>query len=179
MATGRATILGVLWLGVAILGGWWVSRAAATVDARAAEPRADSAAVAPEDQGFHKLLDEVHRRSVELDQRDRELTQRAAALESIERAVEEALGELESRDGSGGTAACKFRGGVARIYENMRPEEAAQILDQLDDETLRTIFARMEAKQIAAIVASMSRERAVAFTRTLAADPEPSAAVKR
>jgi flagellar motility protein MotE (MotC chaperone) len=164
MVTGRATILGALWLGVAILGGWWASRAAATVDARAAESRAESAAVAPEDQGFHKLLDEVHRHSVELDQRDRELTQRAAALESIER----------------GTAACKFRGGVARIYENMRPEEAAQILDQLDDETLRTIFARMEAKQIAAIVASMSRERAVAFTRTLAADPEPSAAaVKR
>jgi hypothetical protein len=52
----------------------------------------------------------------------------------------------------------------------MRPEEAAQILDQLDDETLRVVFARMEPKQIGSIVAAMSRERAVAFTKTLAGD---------
>ena len=62
--------------------------------------------------------------------------------------------------------------GVTRIYENMRPEEAAQILDQLDDETLRVVFARMEPKQIGSIVAAMSRERAVAFTKTLAGDGE-------
>jgi flagellar motility protein MotE (MotC chaperone) len=31
----------------------------------------------------------------------------------------------------------------------------------------------MDPKQIAAILATMSRERAVAFTKTLAADPEP------
>ncbi|MGH7893946.1 MAG: MotE family protein, partial [Candidatus Binatia bacterium] len=153
MRMKRATILGVLWLGVAILGGWWASRAAATVDARSAETRTNVAVpVSPEDESVRKLLDEVRRRSVELDQHERELTQRTAALESLEQTVAEALTELESRDGGGGTTSCKLRGGVARIYENMRPEEAAQILDQLDDPTLRTVFARMEAKQIAAIM---------------------------
>jgi flagellar motility protein MotE (MotC chaperone) len=61
----------------------------------------------------------------------------------------------------------------------MRPEEAAQILDQLDDETLRVVFGRMETKQVAAIMASMSRERAVAFTKTLAADPDAATAKAR
>jgi flagellar motility protein MotE (MotC chaperone) len=68
---------------------------------------------------------------------------------------------------------------VTRIYESMRPEEAAQILDQLDDETLRVVFAKMDPKQIASIMASMSRERAVAFTKTLATDPETARTAAR
>jgi flagellar motility protein MotE (MotC chaperone) len=172
MTTTRGIGLGALVLGASVLGGWWSSRAAAPETVH--QPATGGA----DDDRPHKLRDEVHRRSVELDQRDRALAERAAALESLEQAVDDALGDLESRGGTGARAAgpCKLRGGVARIYENMRPEEAAQILDQLDDETLRTVFARMEAKQIAAIVAAMSRERAVAFTKTLAADPEPAAA---
>jgi flagellar motility protein MotE (MotC chaperone) len=157
-------------LGVAILGGWWAARAAVTGTAFAETP----ASVAADDDGFRKLLEEVRRRTAELDQREREVTERAAALESLEEAVAESLGDLQAHGGGEGPGSCRLRGGVTRIYENMRPEEAAQILDQLDDETLRVVFARMDAKQIGAIMAAMSRERAVAFTKTLAADTEPS-----
>jgi len=94
------------------------------------------------------------------------------ALESLEEAVADSLSGNSTRAGVEGAGTCRLHGGVTRIYENMRPEEAAQILDQLDDETLRVVFARMEPKQIGAIVAAMSRERAVAFTKTLAADGE-------
>jgi len=52
----------------------------------------------------------------------------------------------------------------------MRAEQAAGILDRLDDETLRLVFAPMDVRRIGAILAEMSRERAVAFTRTLARD---------
>ena len=126
---------------------------------------------------FRKLLDEVRRRTAELDQREREVTERAAALESLEEAVTESLagGTVYAAADVVGDGSCRLRGGVTRIYENMRPEEAAQILDQLDDETLRVVFARMEPKQIGAIVAAMSRERAVAFTKTLATDGERTA----
>ena len=175
MRTIEAVTVRVLVLAVAILGGWWASRAAATPDV----PRAPAPIVASEDDGLRKLLDDVRRRSTELDQRERDVTQRAAALESLEQAVAESLADLESHDGSPATGSCRLRGGVTRIYESMRPEEAAQILDQLDDETLRVVFARMEAKQIAAIMASMSRERAVAFTKTLAADAEPARTANR
>jgi len=107
------------------------------------------------------------------------VTERAAALESLEVAVAESLTDLQAKDDGQGSGACRLRGGVTRIYESMRPEEAAQILDQLDDETLRVVFARMEPKQVAAIMASMSRERAVAFTKTLAADPDAAKTAAR
>ena len=114
----------------------------------------------------------MRRRTAELEQREREVTERAAALESLEEAVAESLSGTPRVPASQDVGSCRLHGGVTRIYENMRPEEAAQILDQLDDETLRVVFARMEPKQIGAIVAAMSRERAVAFTKTLAADGE-------
>lgn len=168
------TVRGLV-LAVAILGGWWASRAAATSNAAPAwkEPVAETPAITgPDDDGFRKLLEDVRRRTVELDQREREVTERTAALESLEEAVAESLGDLQGKDGIQAAAgSCRLRGGVTRIYESMRPEEAAQILDQLDDETLRVVFARMDPKQIASIMASMSRERAVAFTKTLATDP--------
>jgi flagellar motility protein MotE (MotC chaperone) len=157
-------------LGVAILGGWWASRAAATgAVVRASGPTISAA----DDEGFRKLLDELRRRTAEIEQREREVTQRTAALESLEAAVGESLGAFQAQDGGPAAGSCRFSGGVTRIYESMRPEEAARILDQLDDETLRRVFARMDPKQIAAIMASMSRERAVAFTKTLAGDVEP------
>jgi flagellar motility protein MotE (MotC chaperone) len=162
-------------LGVAILGGWWASRAAATSGTigTGKESVADATAITgPDDDGFRRLLEDVRRRTVELDQREREVTERTAALESLEEAVAESLGDLQGKDGLQAAGSCRLRGGVTRIYESMRPEEAAQILDQLDDETLRVVFSRMDPKQIASIMASMSRERAVAFTKTLATDPE-------
>jgi flagellar motility protein MotE (MotC chaperone) len=162
----RAMMLPAVLLGVAIVCGWFAARAAA------GSPRGEAPAIASaDDEGFRKLLDDVRRRTVELDQRERELTERSAALESLEGAVAASLTDLETHDGATPATGCRLRGGVTRIYESMRPEEAAQILDQLDDETLRVVFARMEPKQIAAIMASMSRERAVAFTKTLATDP--------
>ena len=176
MRTMQSMTVRGLVLGVANLGGWWASRAAATgKEAPADAPVITSA----EDDGFRRLLEDVRRRSAELDQREREVTERTAALESLEEAVAESLGDLQGKDGVQTAGSCRLRGGVTRIYESMRPEEAAQILDQLDDETLRVVFARMDPKQIASIMASMSRERAVAFTKTLATDPEAARTAAR
>src|SRR5258705_656232 len=169
MRTFQSMTVSGLVLGVAIMGGWWASRAAATSKGPVADrPAVTSAA----DDGFRRLLDDVRRRTVELDQRERDVTERTAALESLEEAVAESLGDIHGKDGVQNAGACRLRGGVTRIYESMRPEEAAQILDQLDDETLRVVFARMDPKQIASIMAAMGRERAVAFTKSLATAPE-------
>jgi len=165
-----AIMAGILLLAAAAIGGARGTGTAATTDGQAL--RAD-------DEGFRHLLDEVQRRSQQLEQRERELAQRTAALDSLESAVAQSLTDLETHDGVAPAGSCRLRGGVTRIYESMRPEEAAQILDQLDDETLRVVFARMDPKQIAQIMAAMSRERAVAFTKSLAADPEAARTAKR
>jgi len=57
---------------------------------------------------------------------------------------------------------------VTRIYQSMRPDEAARIIDRLDDVTVKRIFGCMKEKQIGAILAAMNRDRAVAVTKALA-----------
>jgi len=144
----------------------WSEPAAMT--ARAPSVRGPSAGTSTD---VRRLLEEIERRGRALDAREAEVEARAATLEALERSVTDAVARL---DGSslepGHPGSCRMRGGVTKIYETMRPDQAAAILDRLDDETLRVVFARMETKQVAAIFAEMSRERAVAFTRTLALD---------
>jgi flagellar motility protein MotE (MotC chaperone) len=51
----------------------------------------------------------------------------------------------------------------------MRPEDAAPILDRLDDATARSVLGCMKERQIGAILAAMAKDRAVALTKLLAA----------
>jgi len=137
------------------------------------EPKAVTVRSAPAGASadVRRLVEEIERRSRTLDAREAEVEARAATLEALERSVTDAVARLDgSSFEAGGSGSCRMRGGVTKIYETMRPDQAASILDRLDDETLRVVFARMETRQVAAIFAEMSRERAVAFTRTLALD---------
>jgi len=122
-----------------------------------------------------ELLGELIDRRRALATRERELDARAATLHSLQRTLEDVLGGGVVRTSAAAAGAtCRLQGGVARIYEKMVPEQAAPILDRLDDETLRVIFGQMAPERVAAILAVMSRERAVAFTRLLARDGSPS-----
>ena len=57
---------------------------------------------------------------------------------------------------------------VAKVYASMNPEEAAPILDRLDDATAKTVLGCMKERQIGAILAAMSKDHAVALARLLA-----------
>lgn len=57
---------------------------------------------------------------------------------------------------------------ITRIFETMKAEEAAGILDKADDATLHAVLGRMKERQIGAILAAMNREKAVALTKLLA-----------
>jgi hypothetical protein len=124
------------------------------------------------------LLSELIDRRRTLAGRERALDARAATLLSLQRTLEDVLGTGRPRAAAATDAACRLQGGVARIYESMVPEQAAPILDRLDDETLRAVFGQMATEKVAAILAVMSRERAVAFTRLLAHDTPAAATVR-
>ena len=101
---------------------------------------------------------------------------RAAAVDALEKTVAEEVARLEALVGGKGApateAAAPAAAGVAaditKIYESMKAEEAAPILDRLDDATATAILGRMKQKQIGAILAAMNRDRAVALTKALA-----------
>ena len=141
-------------------------------------------------RGFRALLEAVDRRSAELDEREQRVGAREAALREIEKTIAAQVTRLEglrqgvqgecppSSGGPSGEAIAKVAGeaGIAvnKVYESMAPEDAARILDQLDERTLRAILGAMKEKRVGAILAAMRREQAVAITRSLAAQSPPA-----
>jgi flagellar protein FlbB len=67
---------------------------------------------------------------------------------------------------------------LARLYANMKPEEAAPILKELDDDLIVSILRKMEDEQAAKILAALDAERAANLTRLYAGQkPVPAAPV--
>ena len=163
----RVGLLAGLAVKAVIVGAWWW-----TSVARAERPVAE-APVAPDlfakSRGFRELLEAVRQRGEELDRREQTLATREAAVKAMEQALAETAGRVEGGGGAapaGETVGCGVA--VTKIYQSMRPEEAAPIIDRLDDATATRIFGCMKEKQIGAILAAMNRERAVAVTKALA-----------
>jgi len=164
----RVGLLAGLAVKAVIVGAWWW-----TSVARAERPLAETP-VAPDlfakSRGFRELLEAVRQRGEELDRREQALAMREAAVKALEQALTETAGRVEARGGapSGETTGCGVA--VTKIYQSMRPEEAAPIIDRLDDATATRIFGCMREKQIGAILGAMNRERAVAVTKALAGE---------
>jgi flagellar motility protein MotE (MotC chaperone) len=155
---------------------WWTGLAAAERMESRDEPA--TAAVPGElfakSRGFRDLLQAVEQRGAELDRRERAVVEREAALKALEAALDEQVMQLEraAPAGTPAEAASEPAGcgvAVTKIYASMKPEDAAPILDRLDEATARTVLGCMKERQIGAILAAMNRDRAVALTRLLAA----------
>jgi flagellar motility protein MotE (MotC chaperone) len=186
----RGVLIGVLVLKVALLGAWGhgaFASAKAAPEGHKKEAHAPKAAPAkaskttpvapPAASGrTRELLGALERRQAELEKRERELDQRAERLRILEEDVTSKLTALEEIEKRLAGAAKERRTGnaqaaesLAKIYAAMKPAAAAPILDQLDDQTVLTIFAGMKEKQVGEILPLMSRERAIVLTQGLVA----------
>lgn len=61
---------------------------------------------------------------------------------------------------------------LARLYGNMKPEEAAPIMRELDDDLVVNLLKKMEDEQAAKILAVMEPQRAAKVTKLLAGKPK-------
>lgn len=138
-------------------------------------------------RGFRTLLEGIATRKAELETREKALALREESLRGLEKTVGEQVARLEGAlkaegvrgggpvtgvSGAGGTrGAAPAPGGLSKIYESMKAEESAPIVEKMDDATIKEILGPMKEKQIGAILAAMSRDRAVAVTKLLAANP--------
>ena len=57
---------------------------------------------------------------------------------------------------------------LVKIYESMKPKEAARIFEQLDDAVLIEVAERMKEAKLAPVLASMEPKRAIIVTVELA-----------
>ena len=121
------------------------------------------------------LLQALRERSVKLDERERDIDQRAAVLKAAEKRLEEKVADLdavklelqqmmarnnEAEDG-------RLRS-LVKIYEAMKPKEAAAIFDKLEINVLLGVVERMKENKVAPILASMQPDRARQVTDMLA-----------
>ncbi len=153
--------------------------------AKPGEPQVASTAPAPAaelprdptrfNQSEIDLLQALGTRREALEGRERALDQREALIKAAEKRLEEKVADLDAvklelqqmlaknnqeEDG-------RLRS-LVRIYESMKPKEAATIFDKLEINVLLGVVERMKENKVAPILASMQPDRARQVTDMLA-----------
>lgn len=158
--------------------------------APAAEPAAAPAAAADPDRAFSpgelETLGDLVRRREELDKRQAEMDTREALLQAAEKRVQQQIEELKGLQAKIDTAIKSYdeteqarRASLVRMFQNMKPAEAARIFEQMELPVLLEIVEAMNERRAAPILAQMNPVRAQQVTSELARRRQPDAAPSR
>ncbi len=114
-----------------------------------------------------KILQELSSRRQALDKTEETLNMRENVLKATENKLDQKVHELQSLQtqvselmkGYDEKENVKFQS-LVKIYENMKPREAAKIFDELEMPMLVEIVTRMKEIRVAPIIASMNPSKA-------------------
>ena len=126
-------------------------------------------------QAKSDLFKDLAKRRDALDKREKEISVREALLSAAERELDQKTKELTALK-TEIQAAMKKRsdeedariGSLVKIYEGMKPKDAASIFNTLDIDVLMVIMTKMSERKSAPILALMSTERAKTVTTMMA-----------
>jgi flagellar motility protein MotE (MotC chaperone) len=129
----------------------------------------------PEAVAERAILEALRARRTELEAREQAARQRETMLAAAERrlmarveeltALQTRLETLERERAQREEAGLR---GLVKLYEGMRPRDAAQIFDELDMPVLVSIVDRMREAKASPVVGAMRPDRARALTAELA-----------
>ncbi|RKQ72694.1 MotE family protein [Oceanibaculum indicum] len=126
-----------------------------------------------------ELLQELSRRRDELDQREQTLVQKEGLLAAAEQRIDKKIAELDTIRSDIEGLIKKYNEQeeaevqrLVKIYEAMKPKDAARIFDQLDMNILLQVVERMAERRVAPILADMSPKRANELTAEIASRRE-------
>ena len=121
------------------------------------------------------VMEDVSRRSAKLDAQEKQLKTREALLKATEQEIDRKYQELtklrteiEGLLGKQSEEEEKRIVSLVKIYEGMKPKEAARIFDTLDLDILVSVVSKMSERKIAPILGIMDPERAKTLTIMLA-----------
>lgn len=122
-----------------------------------------------------QLLQDLGKRRDALDQRAHALDQREALLSAAEKRVEQKVAELTKLKGDIQAMLSQLDAkhqaqldSLVKIYETMKPTDAARIFNQLQMPVLLEVVQQMKATKTAPILAAMDPQKAQAVTMALA-----------
>lgn len=122
-----------------------------------------------------ELLDQLAERRRTLDSWEHEIAQRDALLKAAESRIDKKVQELKAMQASLDSLIKVYDDqqdgqirSLVKIYENMKPKDAARIFQELDMETLLLVAERMKERKLAPIMAQMNPGKAKEVTVELA-----------
>jgi flagellar motility protein MotE (MotC chaperone) len=122
-----------------------------------------------------ELLQQLAERRAELDRRAAELSQREVLLQAAEKRIDEKIQRLASLEKDIGGIVDKQDQeedarikSLVKIYETMKPQDAARIFEQLDMGVLLSVVEHMKERIAAPILAAMDPAKARSVTLALA-----------
>ena len=125
--------------------------------------------------GDIELLQQLAARRNELDARERDLATREQALALVEAEVAGRIDELKGLQAKLEALVIEYDeaqeaklASLVKIYQNMKPKDAAPIFDALEPDILLDVIERMKEAKVAPILALMDPVRARAVTQDLA-----------
>jgi len=178
--------IGDLWQGLSIDAGSRSAAQTAAADAPVPPPPAEAAetsaaaATPPNDPFAYSdeemaVLQSLATRRGELDAREAQIAEREALLAAAEKRMDEKTAELKAlQDSIQGLVGQhdeqereKFKS-LVKIYENMKPKDAAKIFEELEMDVLLEVVGRMREQKVAPILAQMQPTKAKDVTFELA-----------
>ena len=130
------------------------------------------------------LLQDLRGRRVELDAREKTLTERQAVLDAAEHRLTARIAELSALQARLEQLDTERRAhdeanwaGIVKVYETMKPKEAALIFNDMEMGVLLQLMDRMKDSKAAPVLAAMQPERARLVTTQLAAKRTQSVTV--
>lgn len=159
----------------ATAGGGTASAPAASQTASAPPPEAALPSAPPISESERALLLDLRARDKQLDQRAEALSAREAAVNAAEKRLTARLDELNSLQKRLEALNADRKAhdeanwqGLVKLYETMKPRDAATIFNDLDLPVLLPVLDRMNDRKAAAILAAMQPDRARMVTAELA-----------
>lgn len=157
-----------------------VTEAVESIEAPPAPERTTPAQMPMEDptlltQTEIDLLQQLAERREVLDARAKEMEMREAMLQAAESRIDKKIDELKVLQGTIEELMAAYDeeqdakvASLVKIYENMKPKDAARIFEQLDMDTLLMVAERMKERVLAPIMADMDPGKARDITVDLA-----------
>jgi flagellar motility protein MotE (MotC chaperone) len=122
------------------------------------------------------VLQQLSQRRAALDQRASDLDEREVLLQAAEKRIDDKIAKLQELQSSISSDVQKGSGeddariqSLVKVYEAMKPKDAAQIFEQLDMPVLLSVVRRMKELKTSAILAAMDPAKAKTLTTALAA----------
>jgi flagellar motility protein MotE (MotC chaperone) len=121
------------------------------------------------------LLQNLVKRRDELDQREKDFSLKSKVLEATEKRINDKITEMKTLEGELSKVLALYNEkqdaqlkSLVKIYESMKPEEAAAIFNEMEMPILLEVIAKMSERKVAPVLANMSPKKAKDVTQELA-----------